>query len=263
MTDWDDAYENSAYIDGAAAYPAQWASDAKSYREAVRNADFDIAYGTHAREKYGLFQPDGAPKGVMVFVHGGYWMKFDRTSWSHLAEGARARGWAVAVPSYGLTPQFQISEITRQIGAAIAHVAGRIGGPIRLAGHSAGGHLVARMLCEGGPLEAEDLRRIEHVMSISGLHDLRPLLLTKLNQTLRLSEAEAVRESPHLARPVAHARLTCWVGADERPEFVRQSQLMAQAWPATEVVEDAGHHHFSVIAGLTDPNSDIVNKLLG
>jgi arylformamidase len=263
MTDWDDAYENSAYISGAADYPGQWAADAETYRDAAVNAEYDIAYGNHGREKYDLFQPDGTPKGVLVFVHGGYWMKLDKSSWSHLAQGALARGWAVAMPSYVLTPEVRISDITRQIGAAVGHVAGRVGGAIRLAGHSAGGHLVSRMTCEGGPLGGSVAARIEHVMSISGLHDLRPLLGTSMNATLGLDEAEAAQESAFLAKPVAGARLTCWVGADERPEFVRQARIMGEAWPGTRVVEDAGHHHFSVIAGLADPNSDIVNSLLG
>jgi hypothetical protein len=26
-----------------------------------------------------------------MFVHGGYWLKFDKSSWSHLVEGARAK----------------------------------------------------------------------------------------------------------------------------------------------------------------------------
>jgi len=263
VTDWDDAYENSAYIERAGQYPVQWAKDAEGYRQRVENAEYDIVYGGHVRQKYDLFQPDGDPLGVLVFVHGGYWMKLDKSSWSHLAEGARAQGWAVAVPSYVLTPEVRIGEITRQVGAAIAHVAGRVAGPIRLAGHSAGGHLVSRMICAGGPLAAEVAGRIEHVLSISGLHDLRPLLRTEMNQTLRLDAAEAAAESAALCGALAGGRLTTWVGGDERPEFIRQSRLMVDAWPGTRCVEDAGHHHFSVIGGLADANSAIVETLLG
>ena len=34
--------------------------------------------------------PEGAPRGLAIFVHGGYWMAFGRESWSHLAAGALA-----------------------------------------------------------------------------------------------------------------------------------------------------------------------------
>ncbi len=263
ITDWDDAYSNAAHIKSAEHFPRLWQDQAKEYRKTASNLETDIAYGEHAREKYDLFRPDSSPKGVLIFVHGGYWMKLDKSSWSHLAEGARANGWAVAIPSYVLAPDARISDITCQIGAAITHILGRVGGPVRLAGHSAGGHLVSRMICSDGPLSMQLTSRIEHVLSISGLHDLRPLMRTKMNQILALTNAEAETESPFLAAPVTGSRLTAWVGANERPEFVRQSRLMQEAWPGTDFIQDAGHHHFSVIAGLADPNSAIVKQLLG
>ena len=48
----------------------------------------------------------------VVFVHGGYWMKFDRSYWSHFSEGLTARGWAVAMPSYTLAPEARIGSMT-------------------------------------------------------------------------------------------------------------------------------------------------------
>ena len=47
-----------------------------------------------------------------MFVHGGYWLRFDRDMWSHLAAGAVARGWACAIPSYTLAPEARISAMT-------------------------------------------------------------------------------------------------------------------------------------------------------
>ncbi len=265
MTDWDDAYENSAYISGAELYPGQWKDQAKAYRNSANFLESDISYGTHPREKYDLFHADAPSKGVFVFVHGGYWMQLDKSFWSHLAEGARARGWAVAIPSYVLAPEARISDITRQIAVAVSQISDQHKGPIRLAGHSAGGHLVSRMLCANGPLSAKVYGRIEHVVSISGLHDLRPLLKTKMNQVLGLTKDEAAAESACLLDPVANARLTAWVGSIERPEFIRQSQLLAKSWGKTEAkcFIDPDHHHFSVIDDLAKPSSAIVNCLLG
>ena len=78
----------------------------------------------------------------MVFVHGGYWRAFDRGLWSHLAAGPLARGWAVAMPGYVLAPEARIAAITAMIADAVAAAAAEVDGPMRLAGHSAGGHLV-------------------------------------------------------------------------------------------------------------------------
>jgi len=66
--DWDDAYGNMKHTPGAEALPAQWAADAMAYRK--------------------------------VFVHGGYWMKFAKSDWTHFAAGAVAHGWAVCLPQY-------------------------------------------------------------------------------------------------------------------------------------------------------------------
>ena len=156
--------------------------------------------------------------------------------------------------------------ITRQVAGAITAAATRVPGPLRLCGHSAGGHLVTRMVCRDGPLEPSVRRLVERVVSISGLHDLRPLLKTEMNRDFRMDEAEAAAESAVLATPIDGVELVCWVGADERPEFVRQSDLLANIWSglgvATTVVQAPGRHHFDVIDDLADPASALVAALL-
>lgn len=267
---WDDAYSNGAYIQGGDAYPAKWSAAAARFRadlSAAGRARLDQSYGAKPRERLDLFEPEGTAKGLFVFVHGGYWLAFDKSSWSHLAVGALAHGWAVAMPSYTLCPDARIAEITAEVGAAIAAAATRVSGPLVIAGHSAGGHLVSRMCCADSPLPQGIRDRLRHTLSISGLHDLRPLMMTSMNQTLRLDEAEAVRESAALRRPLPDARITCWVGADERPEFVRQNALLANIWTGlgarTAKHEAAQRHHFNVIEDLADPNSALVATLLG
>lgn len=270
IADWDDAYSNGAYIPGGDAYPARWAELAAAFRaelSAAGRAELDLPYGEGERERYDLFRPDGAAKGAVVFVHGGYWMAFDKGRWSHLAAGALARGWAVAMPSYTLCPESRIAGITRQIARAVEAIAQAQPGPLGLTGHSAGGHLVSRLACADALLPPQVLGRVEHVVSISGLHDLRPLLNTRMNATLQLDEAEAVAESPALLRPRPGTRITCWAGAAERPEFVRQTELLANIWyglgAATDLRLADGRHHFDVIDALADPDSELVEALLG
>jgi hypothetical protein len=145
--------------------------------------------------------------------------------------------------------------------------AAQVSGPIRLAGHSAGGHLVTRMLCEDSLLESSVFNRIVATLSISGLHDLRPLLKTKMNATLGMTTEEATLESAALHLPRGRSPLTVWAGGDERPEFIRQSELMANVWTGfdvpTHLVVEPGRHHFSVIDGLKDPASPITRMLVG
>ena len=262
IADWDDAYNNGGHIADAEVFPKLWAARAASFaaeRLAARRAELDLPYGESRRERLDLFFPDGPVQGLVVFVHGGYWMLFDKSFWSHLAEGPVRRGWAVATPSYELAPSVRIRDITQAIARAIAYAARRVSGPIALTGHSAGGHLVARMACVDGPLAAEERARLARVAPISGLFDLRPLMRTRMNATLRLDEAEAVAESPALARPLPGVPVTAFVGADERPEFLRQSELIANIWTglgaAARCVRAPGRHHFDVIADLDDPDA--------
>lgn len=269
ITDWDDAYANAPNIPGGDRWPAAWIKPARIFRDemlADGRAELDIGYGSRPRNRLDLFLPAGEPAGLVVYVHGGYWLRNEKSYWSHLAGGAVRSGHAVVVPAYSLCPDVRIADITREIAQAIVLAAARIPGPIRLVGHSAGGHLVTRMVSSTSPLPEEVGRRVAHTVSISGVHDLRPLMRIALNATLRLDADEARRESPALLEPLPGTRLTCWVGSSERAEFVRQNALLASIWKglgaATATVEEPDRHHFDVVDGLADPEHPLTRTLL-
>ena len=268
IADWDDAYANGPHIPDGDAFVARWPVAAAAFR-AVLPPDrlrAGLAYGPHPRERIDLFLPEAHPVGLVVYVHGGYWRAFDRTDWSHLAAGPLGRGWAVAMPGYPLAPEVRIGAIGRSVAAAIAQAAAAVPGPLVLVGHSAGGQLVARQ-ASGPDALAEPLqRRIRRVLAISGVHDLRPLLRTRINEDLRLDAAEAAAESPALLGPWDGLRLHAWVGGDERPEFIRQTRLLANVWTGlgADIAETVapGRHHFNVFADLAEPASPLVDALL-
>lgn len=269
ISDWNDAYANGPNIPGGDRWPAAWVQPAQAYRDELARsgrAMLDIGYGEQPRNRFDLFRPEGQPKGLVVFVHGGFWRALDKSFWSQLARGPVESGYAVAMPSYTLCPAVRIADITREIAAAVGQAAGMIEGPILLTGHSAGGHLVTRMISVTSPLPEAVRARIRNTVSISGVHDLRPLLRTAMNADLRIDDAEAQTESPVLLQPMPKARLTCWVGSVERPEFVRQNALLANIWTGlgaqTCTIEEPGRHHFDVIDGLVDRAHPIVRTLL-
>jgi arylformamidase len=269
ITDWDDAYANGPNIPQGERWPQLWADQSEPYRagmvEAGR-AKLGIAYGDKPRNGFDLFLPEGSPKGLVVFVHGGFWLRLDRHFLSHLAEGPLAHGYAVAMPSYTLCPDIRVGGIVKEIGAAIEAAAAMVDGPLYLTGHSAGGHLVSRMICLDSPLSDATRNRIANTVSISGLHDLRPLLRTKMNAGLHIDETEARAESPVLRDPIEGAKICCWVGAGERSEFIRHNALLANVWTglgaATMIVEEPDRHHFNVVDGLADPDHALTRTLL-
>ncbi len=269
VVDWESAYTNGAYIVDGDRWPSAWVEPAKTFRDnllAAGRAKLDIAYGPAQRNRLDLFLPEGQPKGLVVFVHGGYWLQLDKSYWSHFAAGSIAAGYAVAIPSYTLCPENRITGIGKEIAAAITAAAASVDGPIVLTGHSAGGQLAARMMTTTSPLDGTILRRIRHVLAISGVHDLRPIMKRKMNKELRIDAAEAQTESPVLLEPVDAIRLTCWVGGAERAEFIRQNALLANIWTglgaATEAVIEPDKHHYSVLDGLMDVGHSLTRTLL-
>lgn len=254
--DYDREYANGAFIPGSDAMPAEWAARAAAFREGLgARAECGLAYGPGDRQRFDLFRPEGTARGLMVFVHGGYWLAFGRESWSHLAAGALARGWAVAMPSYTLAPEARIAAMTAEIAAAVRAASALVPGPVMVTGHSAGGHLSARMGCADMDVP------VARVVPISPLADLEPLSWTAMNDRLGLDAAEIAAESPcrHALRPGCAAHV--WVGGIERPAFLWQARRLAEDWTCPWTVAP-GRHHFDVIEDLCNPASALMTACL-
>lgn len=259
--DLSTAYANADFIAGAAQFPPRWAAEAEAFRTALgERARCGLRYGEGARQTLDLFLPERTPAGLLVFIHGGYWMAFDPSSWSHLAQGALARDWAVAMPGYTLAPDARIAAMTDEVESAIGMAAEMVAGPLVVTGHSAGGHLSARMACTDRAPGWID--RLVRVVPISPLADLRPLMQTGMNQTLHLDAAEARAESPALLAKRDEVECTVWVGGQERPSFLWQARLLSEEWDCPWHVAP-GLHHFNVIDDLADPDSLLEQTLLG
>jgi acetyl esterase/lipase len=256
--DYDRAYANGPFIPGAETFPPRWMQEAAAYRAALgQRARTAIPYGPRERNRLDLFLPEATPHGLLVFVHGGYWLRFDRETWSHLAAGAVAHGWACAIPSYTLAPEARISAMTKEIASAVEVAAGLVAGPIVVTGHSAGGHLSARMGCADVSVSS----LVKRVVPISPLADLEPISLTAMNTDLRLDAAEIATESPARLSLRPGVEPHVWVGAQERPAFLWQARLLSEAW-ACPWTPETGKHHFDVIHGLTEPASALLSACL-
>lgn len=258
---YDEAYQNAKYIPGGEGFPPRWAAAAAAFRDRARMRP-GLRYGAAPAEWFDLFLPEAVPEGLMIFVHGGEWLAFGPRDFSHLAAGAVARGWAVAMPAYTLAPAARISAMARQIAAALAAAAAEVAGPVVLTGHSAGGHLAARMTSADAMLPGAVAARLARVVPISPLADLRPLRETAMNATLGLDPAEALAESPALLPRRPGLPVHVWVGGQERPAYLDQARRLGNAW-ACPVTIEPGRHHFDVIDGLERPGSPLLCALLG
>lgn len=251
--DLEKEYNNRARVPENPAIIQSWASESAAYREA--KPPREIAYGDGERHKFDLFQAGDGP--AIMYIHGGYWQALDKSFHSVHARGLNGLGISVAVPSYDLCPNVRIGNIVEQVRAACAVLHRTTGAPVIVSGHSAGGHLAACMLATEAHVPA--------AYAISGLFELAPLLPTSLNEKLSLDEAEAEALSPLLWPAPEDKVLDAVVGENESSEFMRQSAAIVRAWGEdgvqTRYEEIAGANHFTVIAPLTDPNSNMCARI--
>jgi arylformamidase len=263
----DREYNNRAKVADFADHLARYARESETTRQALP-CRLDVAYGARPGETLDIFPaPSAGPAPIHVFIHGGYWMLLDKRDFSFVARGLQPAGAAVIVINYALIPTVDMDELVRQCGASIAWVhanAGSFGGDrerIFVSGHSAGGHLTAMQFAADWPAFGLPADAIKGGCAISGLHDLDPIRLCYLNDTLRLTPEEARRNSPIYLAPRTRAPLLIPVGGDEGPEYHRQTETLAAVWRKygvpCEVLDVADNNHFSIVAQLEDPRSQL------
>jgi len=264
-------YNNRAAVPEFPRFVAEW--QARS-RDAVARyrPHVGLRYGPNPREVLDLFVPAGRARGTFVFVHGGYWRAFTKEDHAFVAPPLVEQGIAVAVIEYDLAPQVSVATIVDECRRAVSWIAREgarhgAGGSVVVGGHSAGGHLAAMMLVTDWAALGEARAPLAGAVTLSGVHDLAPMVHFSYNADLRLDAAEAARLSPvnHPLRVAAPILVAC--GADETSEFLRQSRLLWEAWPTVRrplagPLFVPARHHFSVVLDHADPDSALTRETL-
>jgi arylformamidase len=243
--DWLDVqYNNRARIPEHPQIFERWARASAHAREGMA-CHLDVRYGGGENETLDVFPSTRANAPVLVFIHGGWWRSLDKRDHSFLAPSLVGKGAMVVMPNYALCPGTEaqpvgVGTITLQMVRALAWVyrnAALYGADPRrivVAGHSAGGHLAAMLLCCNWKAVADDLpaQLVSRALGISGVYDLEPIRQTPFLQAdLRLTPAESALKLSPAGFP-ANPR-----GSSTRPwarleseEFLRQNSLIQQAW---------------------------------
>ena len=229
----------------------------------VRHAD--LVYGPAPRQRLDITAPKGSGlRPCLVFVHGGFWQKNDKAASGFAARVWAARGWAHVGIGYTLAPQARLRAIVAEVAAALAFL--RAEGPrygidparLVLAGHSAGGHLVAAMLAGMG---GADPRGLAGVVPISGVFDLEPIAASYVNDLVGMDAEEVATLSPLYTDPGADVPVHLLVGGDEPQAFLDHTQALAAAWrPALSRLGTTvapGRDHFDVLDEIADPGSAV------
>ena len=151
--------------------------------QVVRNVAYHSApVFDDVRHRLDLYLPKGQKDFPVLFmVHGGAWIQGDKNHlgmYNALGRTFARHGIGMVSPNYRLSPQVQHPEHVRDIARAFAWVHKHIGkhgglpGEIFVAGHSAGGHLVALLSTDECYLKEHGLglKDIRGAMPISGVY---------------------------------------------------------------------------------------------
>lgn len=249
-----------------------WTRRSEEARRAL-DGYLDIPYGSHPMQKLDVFRAKGASRGLLMFIHGGYWRALDKSQHTFVARPFVDNGVTVAMINYALCPAVTVEEIVRQVLQATAWLyrnGGHFGAPyhrLHVAGHSAGGHLTAMTLAAQWPRFAPDLpaKVVQSGLSVSGLFDVTPVMSTpSVNVDVRLTPAMARKVSPAFMPPATDAPLYVAVGGKEQDGFHAQHALIRERWAGVVKGEIPcpDDNHFTILNRLADPDSVLFKAAL-
>ncbi len=244
----DRAYDQARWAPNGAAILARYASDSAAVRRA--HPPRTERYGSGEADLLDVSAPTapvhGAGAPVLVFLHGGAWLRLTREDASAPAPTFMDRGGIWIAPDFGDARQGTLADMAERCRRALEWVvrnAASLGGdPSRvfLAGHSSGAHLAAVLLTTDWRARGSSPTPVRGALLRSGTYDLYPVMPSSRRTELRATAEEVAALSPlrHLDRLSCPVTVS-WADQDS-PEFKRQSGVLADALEGMGLL--AGRH---------------------
>ena len=246
----------------------------------------DVAYGKHKDQRLDVYSPKKGVKDspVMVYVHGGAWMRGNKSSVGKKATFFTGRGWILVSVNYRLVPDGQHPRNVEDVATALAwvhdHCAEQGGDPnlIFLMGHSAGCHLAALVATDGRPLKKAG-KSLTIVKGVIGLdtqtYDIPQLMKSASSSAVYAKVFTEDESTQRDASPIHHVQknkgippfLICYSrGMATRLNPARPEQAKAfcaalnSAGVEAEVVDASDRNHGQINQRFGDPKD---NKVTG
>ena len=229
-------------------------------------AEKDVAYGALPRQRLDVYvpsKPATGPRPILFFLYGGAWQGGERAQYRFVGETFAARGFIVVIPDYRVYPEVRYPEFVRDAAAAFAWTsreAARLGGDpnhIVVAGHSAGAHIGAMLMCNDRFLREVGVPReaVHRFVGLAGPYDFTP---DEPDITAALSgEGDASLAMPTRYVRGGEAPALLLIGdSDQRVARYNQERFAAALRAHGDVVEARvlpGLGHPGILVGLSAP----------
>lgn len=223
----------------------------------------DIPYGDDPCEYLDILPSSVPDSKTLIFIHGGYWQKFDKSSFDFIAGAFADYNITSIVINYPLMPFISMDKLINSCHKAVDWVKKNIsqfnGDPDQLyaAGHSAGAHLATMLMT--GDKTLNNHHHLKGICAISGIYNLIPIQLSNINLVLQMDKETAARNSPVFKEPDEKCPLLLTVGGEETEEFLDQSRELYNKWKnkkkTIEFLEISGSNHFTILDSIVDKGS--------
>jgi acetyl esterase/lipase len=228
----------------------------------------DLAYGPHPRQRFDIYVPEagvgGRPAPLLLFVYGGSWRQGDKANYAFVGRAFAAQGFVTAIPDYRIVPEVRYPDFVIDCGRALAAFRQRApdfggdGGPVFLAGHSAGAYN-AVMLALAPELQAAaciNRQVIAAVAGLSGPYDFLPLRVRSTREAFGGMDDLEATQPVNRARGDAPPMLLVNGTDDDVVEARNIHRLQEKLQAAGSVAvarEYAGLGHAGTLIGIARP----------
>lgn len=259
----DSQYNNRLHVPDFDFHLGRWESLSRQAEQELPVIK-DIAYGKGSLEKLDIYPSHHPSYKTLVFIHGGYWYKMDKSDFQFVAKAFQNQGVTTVILNYPLAPTVPIDQINCSCRNAVEWLNNNLAtfngdpGNIYIAGHSAGAHLAAMLMTADSPAISPYPNVIKGVCAISGLYNLIPIQLSDINQYLNLDRETVLRNSPALLSPALECPIKIVVGSNETNEFLDQSKELYEKWEhktSSELIIIPGLNHYSILETMINPTS--------
>ena len=97
----------------------EWIARSEAARQEL-NGVLDVRYGEGEKQKLDIFTCGNSSAATLVYFHGGYWQRGDKSLYSFLAKPFVTSGVNVIVVGYDLCPAVTITRISEEAREAMA-----------------------------------------------------------------------------------------------------------------------------------------------